>query len=167
MIGSSPKPTAQSVQSHDWDARATEVIAAEARKMPVGTAAERCEKPSPRWTAGCRQSNVHSANPGLGCVNAKANKIDERYRQWPRLILPDHRCFVKLTTGTAGRQAGSWQRRSVVQPPSWAAAPETGHVWDGAGCSACLFDCGSLRCFVPLRSSTLANAYVVLMEGLE
>jgi hypothetical protein len=36
MIGSSPKTaTVQSAQSHDWDARATEVIA-EARKMPLG-----------------------------------------------------------------------------------------------------------------------------------
>ena len=36
MIGSPPKPiSAQSAQSHDWDARATEVIA-EARKMPLG-----------------------------------------------------------------------------------------------------------------------------------
>jgi hypothetical protein len=36
MIGPSPKPaTVQSAQSHDWDARATEVIA-EARKMPLG-----------------------------------------------------------------------------------------------------------------------------------
>ena len=36
MIGSSPKPTTvQSAQSHDWDARAAEVIA-EARKMPLG-----------------------------------------------------------------------------------------------------------------------------------
>jgi hypothetical protein len=36
MIGSPLKPiSAQSAQSHDWDARATEVIA-EARKMPLG-----------------------------------------------------------------------------------------------------------------------------------
>jgi hypothetical protein len=36
MIGPSPRPaTAQSAQSNDWDARATEVIA-EARKMPLG-----------------------------------------------------------------------------------------------------------------------------------
>jgi hypothetical protein len=36
MIGSSAKPmSAQSDQSDDWDARATEVIA-EARKMPLG-----------------------------------------------------------------------------------------------------------------------------------
>jgi hypothetical protein len=36
MIGSPAKPkSAQSDQSHDWDARATEVIA-EARKMPSG-----------------------------------------------------------------------------------------------------------------------------------
>jgi hypothetical protein len=36
MIGSpSRRITAQSAQSHDWDARATEVIA-EARKMPLG-----------------------------------------------------------------------------------------------------------------------------------
>jgi hypothetical protein len=36
MIGSPPKPIfAQSTQNHDWDARATEVIA-EARKMPFG-----------------------------------------------------------------------------------------------------------------------------------
>jgi hypothetical protein len=36
MIGSPPgRITAQSAQSHDWDARATEVIA-EARKMPLG-----------------------------------------------------------------------------------------------------------------------------------
>jgi hypothetical protein len=36
MAGSSSKPmSARSVQSHDWDARATEVIA-QARKMPLG-----------------------------------------------------------------------------------------------------------------------------------
>jgi hypothetical protein len=36
MIGSPPKPiSSQSAQSHDWDARATEVIS-EARKMPPG-----------------------------------------------------------------------------------------------------------------------------------
>ena len=36
MIGSPPKPiSSQSAQSHDWDARATEVIA-EARKLPLG-----------------------------------------------------------------------------------------------------------------------------------
>ena len=36
MIGSPPKRiSAQSAQSHDWDARAAEVIA-EARKMPLG-----------------------------------------------------------------------------------------------------------------------------------
>jgi len=36
MIGSPSKSiSAQSAQSHDWDARATEVIA-EARKMPLG-----------------------------------------------------------------------------------------------------------------------------------
>jgi hypothetical protein len=36
MIGSSSKPrSAQSAQSRDWDARATEVIA-DARKMPLG-----------------------------------------------------------------------------------------------------------------------------------
>ena len=36
MIGSPPKPiSSQSAQSHEWDARATEVIA-EARKMPPG-----------------------------------------------------------------------------------------------------------------------------------
>jgi hypothetical protein len=36
MIGSPPKSIfTQSAQSHDWDARATEVIA-EARKMPLG-----------------------------------------------------------------------------------------------------------------------------------
>jgi len=36
MVSPSPKPTTvQSDQSHDWDARATEVIA-EARKMPLG-----------------------------------------------------------------------------------------------------------------------------------
>jgi hypothetical protein len=36
MIGSPSKPiSAQSARSHDWDARATEVIA-EARKMPLG-----------------------------------------------------------------------------------------------------------------------------------
>jgi hypothetical protein len=36
MIGFPPKPiSAQSAQSHDWDARATEVIA-EARKTPLG-----------------------------------------------------------------------------------------------------------------------------------
>ena len=36
MIGSPPKPISYpSAQSHDWDSRATEVIA-EARKMPLG-----------------------------------------------------------------------------------------------------------------------------------
>jgi len=36
MIGSPPKPiSVQSAQSHDWDARATQVIA-EARNMPPG-----------------------------------------------------------------------------------------------------------------------------------
>jgi len=35
------------------------------------------------------------------------------------------------------------------------AVPEIDYVSDGAGSSACLIDCGSLRLFVPLRSSAL------------
>src|SRR5665213_2102383 len=101
-------------------------------------------------------------NPGFGASdNAKASEIDERHLWVP--------CVLKLATATRGRPAGLWHRRSRVQPPRRAAAPEMGHVQDRAGSSACLIDCGSLRLFVPLRSSALTpcrKTFWELQKGL-
>jgi hypothetical protein len=64
--------------------------------------------------------------------------------RWTKYSAPpgDHEFKSRILNPTASASVAPIELARTITP-------------DGAGCSACLIDCGSLRLFVPLRSSAL------------